>query len=72
MNGEQLVSIMEASRLTGMHRNTISGLVRRGDLDSFALPSDRRLRLVRLADLEACRIPVPRMRKNAAATAVVA
>lgn len=59
----QLVSIAEASRMTGIHRNTLGGLVRRGALDTFELPLDRRLRLVRLAEVEALRVPVPSTRK---------
>lgn len=65
---EGLVSIAEAARATGLHRKVIERRIHSGALASFDLPSNRLVRLVRLADVEALKVPVPRARQAGAAT----
>jgi len=52
-----LVPIGEAAKRVGRSPHTLRKLVRAGELPAYAQPLDRRLRLVRLADVEALRAP---------------
>lgn len=70
MDDEQLVSLRRAELLTGITRRTITTKVDAGELESFVVPANSRLRLVRLADVQRLKIPVLRPREHTGAGAV--
>ncbi len=63
MEGEQGVFVSQrgAARMLGMSPRTVRRRVERGDLPAFRDPRNDRVRLLRVADLEALRVspPVP-------------
>ena len=58
-NDEDLVPISEAARRTGVNRTVIHRRVNSGELETFARPANHRVRLVRLADVEALKVLAP-------------
>lgn len=66
MQTSEMVGSLEACRRIGVTAPTLRKIVRRGDLPVFLDPLDARLRLVRVADLETLRQPVPVRRSEAA------
>jgi excisionase family DNA binding protein len=59
MSSEEFLSAAEAAELLGVTRFTISRLIRSGELATYKSPLNRRKKLVRRADVEALRQPVP-------------
>ena len=59
----EMVTVRQAAEMLGVSRATIARMMRRGDLQAFRNPVDRRLRLIRREDIERLRetfIPVDR------------
>ena len=73
MDNEPFVSLSEASRISGISRPTLRRILGRGGLEGFRSEADRRVRLVRLADLQDLKTPIPqRHPRNDAAELSVA
>ena len=53
------ISVREAARYLGCSPPTIDRLIAAGELPAFRPPTDLRRRLVRVADLEAVKLPRP-------------
>ena len=51
------ITVTEACALLGVSRWWMWDRIRRGELKTYALPKDRRLKLLRRADVEALRQP---------------
>lgn len=56
-----VVNLSEASRRTGIHRATLRRAIARGALQLYRCEADTRAKLVRLADVEALKMPVPQL-----------
>jgi hypothetical protein len=56
----EYISLTEATRMSGISRPTLRRIIGRGALEDFQSEADRRVRLVRLADLKSLMTPVPR------------
>ncbi len=54
---ETMIPIGRAAERIGSSPHTLRKLVREGQLQTYQRPTDRRLRLVRLADVEALAAP---------------
>ena len=59
MATKDYLTMQEAAEVLGVTRFTISRLVRDGVLASYVSPLNRRQKLVKRADVEALREPVP-------------
>lgn len=49
------VPMIVAAEMLGLHPNTVGRMVRRGDLKSYRVGTDRRVRLVSVAEVNALR-----------------
>jgi excisionase family DNA binding protein len=56
---DEFVTITEAARIMGVHRITVYRLVKAGTLRTYASPLNRRVKLVKRADLAALMTPQP-------------
>jgi excisionase family DNA binding protein len=56
---DDFVSISEAARITGISRSTIYRLIAEGSLRTYASPLNRRVKLVKRADLARLMTPTP-------------
>lgn len=59
MTMDQLVTCGEAARRLGVSPPTLRKRIRRGDVATFRDPMNDRIKLLRVEDLEAMRIPRP-------------
>jgi len=57
MNESGFLSVSEAAKRVGRSRPTMARLLAEGMLPSYENPLDRRVRLVRVEDLDALRVP---------------
>jgi len=56
---DDFVTIQQAAKLLGVHRITVWRLVRDGRLQAYQSPINRRVKLVKRADLTALMTPQP-------------
>ena len=56
---DEFVTITEAARIMGVHRITVYRLVKAGTLRTYASPINRRVKLVKRAELERLMTPLP-------------
>ena len=56
---DEFVTITEAARIMGVHRITVYRLVKAGTLRTYASPINRRVKLVKRAELERLMTPQP-------------
>ncbi len=54
-----LIQLGRAARLIGISQNTLRKRIRSGELQTYRLPLDKRVRLVREADIAALTTPQP-------------
>ncbi len=53
MNETDLLPVMKAAKRLGIAPTTLRMAIQRGELPAFRQPLDRRIRLVRIADVDA-------------------